>query len=216
MKTRQSIRSDVFVGVFTPEFIAAQIHGMIVHALHGALSGRFLLGRQHTLPFGDSTSLAMAAPRDDDFLAGLDIAYQAGEPLVGLARADFPGGVQGANSAEVLRTQDGMSDRAALYRMVTGEHICPFGLKARDLLRRKGYSLDDHKLESRQAADACMEKHGVETTPQVFIGDEDATTYQPVIAMAFLMALATSWAAFSELLTVRARANGSSPSACAS
>jgi len=29
--------------------------------------------------------------------------------------------------------------RAALYRMVTDTHICPFGLKAKDLLRRKGF-----------------------------------------------------------------------------
>ncbi|HIC67002.1 MAG TPA: glutaredoxin, partial [Paracoccus sp.] len=30
-----------------------------------------------------------------------------------------------------------MSKRAVLYRMVMPTHICPYGLKARDLLRRK-------------------------------------------------------------------------------
>lgn len=118
------------------------------------------------------------------------------------------------------------SSRAVLYRMVTDEHICPFGLKALDLLERKGFSVGDHKLESRSEADAFMAKHDVKTTPQVFIdgrriGGYDAlrdhfdmaparkegTTYQPVIAVfavALLMALATSWAAYGDVFTVRA------------
>ena len=32
---------------------------------------------------------------------------------------------------------------AILYRMVMPDHTCPFGLKARDLLRRRGYAVDD-------------------------------------------------------------------------
>ena len=115
---------------------------------------------------------------------------------------------------------------ATLFRMVTDDHICPFGLKARDLLKRQGFALEDRLLESRNEADAFMAEHDVDTTPQVFIegeriggyealrahldlpvGDEDETTYQPVIAVfavAFLMALAVSWAAFGDPLTVRA------------
>ncbi len=117
---------------------------------------------------------------------------------------------------------------AALYRMVTDEHICPFGLKSRDLLRRRGYTVDDHHLETRAETDEFQEKHGVDTTPQTFIdgrriggyddlreyfgldapgSDEDETTYQPVIAVfatAFLMALAASWAGFGDPITVRA------------
>jgi hypothetical protein len=38
--------------------------------------------------------------------------------------------------------------------MVIPEHICPFGLKARFLLRRKGYAVDDRWLTTRQQTDA--------------------------------------------------------------
>lgn len=115
---------------------------------------------------------------------------------------------------------------AQLYRMATDEHLCPFGLKSRDLLRRQGFRIDDHKLTSRAETDAFKERHGVETTPQTFISgqrvggyddlleyfgksqpDSNGVTYQPVIAVfatAALMALATSWAAFGSLATVRA------------
>lgn len=114
---------------------------------------------------------------------------------------------------------------AALYRMVTDDHICPFGLKARDLLERENYTIDDHQLTSRDEADRFMHEHNVETTPQVFLGSEriggydalrdhfgmsseqpEGTSYQPVIAIfsvAFLMAMATSWALTSTMLTVR-------------
>ncbi|WP_424338674.1 MauE/DoxX family redox-associated membrane protein [Henriciella sp.] len=112
--------------------------------------------------------------------------------------------------------------------MVMDKHICPFGLKSRDLLKREGYDIEDHYLETREQTDAFKQEHGVETTPQTwidgkrigghddlrrFFGKEvdadktDETTYQPVIAIfatAALMALATSWAAFGDLLTVRA------------
>jgi hypothetical protein len=83
-----------------------------------------------------------------------------------------------------------------------------------------------------------MDEHGVETTPQTWIGDEriggyddlrvhfglDApesersdTAYQPVIAIfavAFLMALGLSWYSFGNILSC-ARWNGSSRSQCA-
>ncbi|MEX0923540.1 MAG: MauE/DoxX family redox-associated membrane protein [Rhodovibrionaceae bacterium] len=116
--------------------------------------------------------------------------------------------------------------QASLYRMVMQDHVCPFGLKAKDLLERKGYEVDDRWLETRAETDAFQAKHGVETTPQVFIEgrriggydelrahfgeavpEEEETSYQPVIAIfsvALLMALAASWAAFGSLLTVRA------------
>ena len=38
---------------------------------------------------------------------------------------------------------------AVLYRMVTDEHICPFGLKSRDLLKRQGYKVEDHQFQSK-------------------------------------------------------------------
>ena len=122
-----------------------------------------------------------------------------------------------------------MSDggrNATLYRMVTGDHLCPFGLKSLDLLEREGFEVEDNRLTTKVETEAFKAEHGVKTTPQTFIDgervggyealrrhlgksvkDPDAVTYQPVIAvfgMAALMALAASWAAFGELLTLRA------------
>lgn len=116
--------------------------------------------------------------------------------------------------------------QAELYRMATKEHICPFGLKSRDLLRRNGFEIDDHKLTTRAETDAFKRREGVETTPQTFIGGtriggyddllahfgksrpkSGGVTYKPVIAVfatAALMALAFSWAAFGTLVTVQA------------
>lgn len=121
---------------------------------------------------------------------------------------------------------DGASRRAELHRMETDEHICPYGLKTRDLLRREGYEVDDHTLTSRAEIDAFKARHNVETTPQVFIDgqriggyedvlhflgkevkDKDAVTYTPVIAlfaMAAAMALAVSWATYGSVATVAA------------
>ena len=65
-----------------------------------------------------------------------------------------------------------MSKRAVLYCMVTPDHICPFGLKSKDLLERKGYKVEDHHLSNRSETDAFKEKHNVKTTPQTFIDDE--------------------------------------------
>ena len=62
-----------------------------------------------------------------------------------------------------------MSKSATLYRMHTKGHICPYGLRSKDLLERKGYKIDDYKLSSREETDKFKEKHGVETTPQTFI-----------------------------------------------
>ena len=115
---------------------------------------------------------------------------------------------------------------AKLYRMVMKDHICPFGLKSLDLLKREGYQVEDHWLTTREETDAFKQKHNVETTPQTFIDeqriggyddlrryfdkpvkDPDQVTYQPVIAVfatAALMALGFSWAAFETLFTVRA------------
>ncbi|MGJ7462623.1 glutaredoxin family protein [Halomonas sp. MA07-2] len=114
---------------------------------------------------------------------------------------------------------------ARIYRMKTPEHICPFGLKTVDLLKRKGFEVDDNLLTSREEIDAFKEKEKVETTPQVFIDDEriggyeelrehlgmsvadpDSTTYRPVLAIfgtALLMGFAISWAVQGTLLTSR-------------
>ncbi|MCI3953227.1 MAG: grxC [Burkholderiales bacterium] len=56
--------------------------------------------------------------------------------------------------------------KATLYRMVMDKHVCPYGLKAKDLLRRQGFMVEDHWLTSREATDAFKAQHGVKTTPQ--------------------------------------------------
>ena len=115
---------------------------------------------------------------------------------------------------------------AVLYRMVMEKHTCPYGLKSKDLLERKGFKVEDHWLTTREETDAFKAKHDVKTTPQTFIqGDrvggytelraffgktvksKDATTYQPIIAIfsvAALMALAISFAAYDTIFTGRA------------
>lgn len=116
--------------------------------------------------------------------------------------------------------------KAVIYRMVMPSHVCPWGLKAKDLLRRSGYEVEDHHLTSRDETDAFKDKHGVATTPQVFIGgnriggyddlrrflgkrvqDSKATSYRPVavlFALTALSALAASYAVSGQLLTARA------------
>ena len=64
----------------------------------------------------------------------------------------------------------GVAKQAVLYRMVLPDHICPYGLKARDLLRRRGFEVEDHPLRTRTETDAFKAEQGVSTTPQIFIG----------------------------------------------
>ncbi|WP_033073462.1 MauE/DoxX family redox-associated membrane protein [Sphingopyxis sp. MWB1] len=119
-----------------------------------------------------------------------------------------------------------MTKEATLYRMVMPGHVCPYGLKAKYLLGKKGYKIDDRWLTTRAETDAFKAKHDVKTTPQTFIGgeriggyddlrrhfglkvrDPGATSYRPVIAlfvMTALMALATSYSAFGDPFTLRA------------
>lgn len=108
-----------------------------------------------------------------------------------------------------------MTDKTAkLYRMVTDNHLCPFGIKSKYLLESKGYKVEDHHLSNREETDAFKKEHSVETTPQTFIEgkriggyddlraffgkerqqNKDGTTYQPVIAVfavTFLMAISS-------------------------
>jgi glutaredoxin len=110
-----------------------------------------------------------------------------------------------------------MKPVASIHRMVMGDHICPWGLKALHLLRQAGYRVEDHPLTSRAETDAFKAAHGVQTTPQIFIDgrrigghddlrrflgkpvrDPGATSYRPVVALfalAALTALAIGWAA---------------------
>jgi glutaredoxin len=115
--------------------------------------------------------------------------------------------------------------KAILYRMVLPGHVCPYGLKARHLLRRSGYEVNDRPLTSRETTDAFKAEHGVATTPQIFIdgrhvgghddlrrflgkrvNDPDAASYRPVIAlfaMTGLTAMAASYAVQGSVFTLR-------------
>lgn len=118
-----------------------------------------------------------------------------------------------------------MSKSAQLFRMATDEHICPFGLKSKDLLEREGYTVDDQLLTSREQTDEFKKQHSVETTPQTFIDNkriggyddlldyfdkpkagQEGTTYTPVIAIfsvSFLLSVTFSFAANNSLLSMQ-------------
>ena len=125
-----------------------------------------------------------------------------------------------------MANHPGATKAAVLYRMVMPHHICPYGLKAKHLLERSGYTVDDRHLRSREETDAFKAEQGVATTPQTFIGgqriggyddvrrflgkrvaDPTAPSYRPVaalFAMTALMALAASYAVTGSAFTLRA------------
>ncbi len=105
---------------------------------------------------------------------------------------------------------------AKLYRMVMDKHVCPYGIKSKWLLEKRGFAVEDHHLTTREETDAFKQEHNVKTTPQTWIGGQriggytdlaahfgspvksEGTSYQPIIAlfaMMALMALAASWVA---------------------
>ena len=117
------------------------------------------------------------------------------------------------DQAPFTRTEADEARTATLYRMVMPKHVCPYGRKSKWLLERRGFRVEDHHLTSREETDAFKAKHGVETTPQAFIGQErvggyDAlrqrfgievqsdkeTSYTPVLVV-FGVAALMAWAA---------------------
>ena len=104
---------------------------------------------------------------------------------------------------------------ATLYRIVMTDHMCPHGLKSKDLLERQKFVVEDHHLVNREEIDAFKLEYDVKSTPQTFIdGDriggfdelsvffgktkkiKGATTYKPIIvlfAVAALVAIALTW-----------------------
>ena len=111
--------------------------------------------------------------------------------------------------------------QATLYRMVMPDHLCPSGLKALDLLKRSGFTVDDNHLETRPQTDAFKAEHDVATTPQIWIEGtriggysdlrkhlgkvHEGTTYWPVgilFAMTALMALGAARIATGEWLSI--------------
>ena len=117
---------------------------------------------------------------------------------------------------------------AILYRMVMPDHLCPFGLKSKDLLERQGYHVEDHHLTTKDETEAFKREHDVKTTPQTFIDgariggyddlrvhfeldppkeEQSETSYQLVIAIfsvAALLALGLSWHQYGTIFTLRA------------
>ena len=115
---------------------------------------------------------------------------------------------------------------ATVYRMVMPGHVCPYGIKAVDLLKRQGFAVDDRHLTTREAVDAFKAEHSVKTTPQTFIagrrvgGFDDlsahfgrkvakdgATSYRPVIAIfgaTALLGMALSWHMYQNVFTLAA------------
>ncbi|MGZ9811041.1 MauE/DoxX family redox-associated membrane protein [Pseudoroseicyclus sp. H15] len=121
--------------------------------------------------------------------------------------------------------KDASNQTATIYRMVMPDHLCPYGLKSVDLLEREGFEVDDHWLTTREETDAFLAKHNVETSPQTWIGGkriggygdlrnyfdkpvqhEGETSYQPVIAIFAVMALAAlalTWGLLETVFTMR-------------
>ncbi len=99
--------------------------------------------------------------------------------------------------------------------MVTPQHRCPWGVKAKDLLKRNGYEVEDHLLKTAEANEAYKREHGYDETPQIFIAGEhlggfdalrehlgkgpdpkEGESYQPILAVfavTFGLALTTCW-----------------------
>ena len=117
-----------------------------------------------------------------------------------------------------------MKKQATIDRMVTPKHICPWGIKAYDLLKRNGYEVTDNHIETQEANKAYKEKNDVDETPQIFIGEKrmnydglrehlglgpdpkEGKTYQPVLAVfavTFPMALTACWAMLGSLEIIR-------------
>src|SRR3546814_12736894 len=51
---------------------------------------------------------------------------------------------------------DAMTKQAILHRMVMKDHICPYGLKAKHLLKSRGFAVDDRWLKIGRAS--CRER----------------------------------------------------------
>lgn len=116
---------------------------------------------------------------------------------------------------------------AVIFRMVMSDHLCPFGLKSLDALKRDDYDITDRYITTQDQNSLVKDSLGIETTPQtfidgkriggndelqVFLGNskpkgEDETTYTPIIAIFSVTALMTSalcWALSVSILSIQA------------
>lgn len=130
-----------------------------------------------------------------------------------------------SSASEPQHLSSPMSKQATIYRMVTPDHLCPWGIKAKDLLKRNGFDVDDRILASQEANEAYKRENGYDETPQVFIEgkrlggyDElrdhlgkgpdptEGKTYQPIIAIftvTFAMAITATLASFGDFEWIR-------------
>ena len=65
-----------------------------------------------------------------------------------------------------------MARTASLTRMVLPEHECPHGVRAKQMLDKAGFTVDEHILSTREEVDAFKAKHGLATTPLIEIDGE--------------------------------------------
>ena len=61
---------------------------------------------------------------------------------------------------------------ATLYRMILPDHTCPYGVRAKWLLERAGFDVEDRVLGSREEVESFKAEHGIPTTPLIFIGEK--------------------------------------------
>ncbi len=121
-------------------------------------------------------------------------------------------------------TSHNIQKKAVLFRMETEAHTCPYGLKARSLLRSKGFEVDDQKLTAREQVEEFKAKENVKTTPQTYIdgkrigGYEDllkyfgksvtdpkAPSYRPIVALlstTALMSIAVNFSVFGSVIRI--------------
>ncbi|UPK88941.1 glutaredoxin [Pseudomonas sp. A2] len=105
--------------------------------------------------------------------------------------------------------------------MVMPEHLCPFGSKSKYLLNKAGYTVEDNWLTSREETEKFKQKSNVDSTPQIWIGQQHiggydelrqhlgkgsakGSPYRPVLAVfvaAFLLASALALVTYGTLFT---------------
>jgi len=118
-----------------------------------------------------------------------------------------------------------MSKKAEIFRLHQPDHLCPWGIKALDILKRNGYSVTDHHLTNDEEEAETKRKFNVDETPQIviegkhiggydelrdFVGmgpdPKEGETYEPIIAIfltTLAMALAVSYSFLGELTFIR-------------
>jgi glutaredoxin 3 len=74
--------------------------------------------------------------------------------------------IAGSKQTHEVRMAD---SEVILYRMVLPDHVCPYGVRAKQLLEEAGIPFEDRILSTRMEVDDFQQKQGVDTTPQVFI-----------------------------------------------